>query len=320
MNLVDQAYIKAFSNTKSMAAISDDAVARKLRVDSAHGELPCRETQAKTGAHGLLVGPHFPSVDRNVSQSSDTIPDQHMVDKIKTRCGDDGKMASPGSLVMADRRFRPAWEVDHFCWPDVCRDLLASHIGDFTLSIDKIAVPCQSGDRVLVVVGERSGAGCTTVTLCLAQSLVAAGYSVVVVDADAARPDLAVRLEIETSVSWLDVMNQKLSLQESAVMGLQDQLTLLPLGKAVPSGKLSDFRRAAIQVMNEMACHYDVVLVDVGSAALDSLGLFSAECVQGLNVLGVYDLRLPSDSISRERVFGAKSALSFVGIAENFAA
>ena len=343
MNLVDQAFIKAFSKSNSKSNVTTAPVGnseRKLRVDSSHNGRAWNASESGSDGDRWIPGAHFNTMpveatpaespwrretlsvlQESLALDSDPADSDPEDSEPEDSEPEDSRAVQPPRV--ASRRsteFRAAWEVDNFRWPEVCRDLLASHGGELAPSVEQIAVRCKSGDRILVVSGDQSGAGCTTVTLCLARKLTATGYSVAVIDTDAARPELADRLELDTSVSWLDVWRQRLALQEAAVRSVQDKLTLLPLSQSVQSGQLREFRHAAIEVMNELARHYDVVLVDAGSLQLDALGLFSAQHVSGINMLCVHDVRSANPMAVGQDEAVARSTLPIIGIAENFAA
>ena len=319
MNLVDQAFINAFSKTKATISL-DRTVERKLRVDGSHAVHRRIGTESELTRSGPVPDPHFLSARPETEAWTDARPVLHQDAVAGTNVEEGSTIQPPHVAPPNDTSFRATWEVDSFHWPEVCRDLLMFHAGDFVPSIEQIAVRCRSGDRLLVVVGERIGVGCTTITLCLARKLVASGYSVAMVDADASQPELADRLGVETSISWLDVTWQKLSLKEAAVTALKDRVTLLPLGEKVSAGNLPDFRLAALQMMNELASHYDVVLVDAGSANMDSLGLFAAQRVSGINLLFVCDLSSTHDTPPRDEVSVVETTLPIIGVAENFVA
>ncbi|MCH2130204.1 MAG: hypothetical protein MK179_13735 [Pirellulaceae bacterium] len=320
MTLVDQAFIKAFSKSNVIPAAVGEPE-RKIRVDRAHSRpapAVSPATASETDHSPGVPNPHFGSAAPLSDVTSPPHP-KNLPASTSTST-DPSRTIQPPVAASPTTDFRAAWEVDHYRWPEVCRDLLMSHSTDLAPSVDQIIGRCRMGDRILVVSGEACGVGTTTVTLFIARTLSSIGYSVALLDTDASKPDLADRLELETDASWLDVWRQQLSLQEAAVTSIQDKVTLFPLQHSVPSGDLGEFRRAAVEVMNGLANHFDVVLVDGGSFSLDSLGLFVAQRVSGISLLCVRDVGSDRSAGVPLADRSLPSSIPVIGVAENFAA
>ena len=99
--------------------------------------------------------------------------------------------------VPAEREFKPAWEVDHFTWPRLCRRLIARAAEELDRLADALLAANSQGRKVLAMAGCRRGEGATTLLLCAARRLAERGIKPVLVDADLGRPRLAKRLGVQ---------------------------------------------------------------------------------------------------------------------------
>ena len=278
----------------------------KIRIDAAH------ERAAATGSvHGDRTGdtvssPHFLSADSTLLPANKVVlPPEN----------------APQQPLANGTCFRATWEVDRFRWPQVCQQLLDAETDYFSSTVKLLAGIADGGDRSFAVLSPESGDGCTTVTLCLACQLAEANLSVALVDADAERPELARRLDVQVAVGWNDVNVGRTELTEVAITSLDDNVTLVPLRDAIPVEERSNLRPRAIQLMHELASHHDLVLVDAGRTSCDLLGLLTAEHIGGLHALFVKNLRPNPKSHGTSELERLRlSAIPIVGIAENFAA
>ena len=99
--------------------------------------------------------------------------------------------------------FKPAWQVDRFTWPRVCRRLMARAAEEFDRLADALLAANARGQKVLAMAGCCRGEGATTLLLCAARRLAERGVKLVLVDADlepasarqASRRAAAIRLE-----------------------------------------------------------------------------------------------------------------------------
>ena len=280
----------------------------KARVDNAHGRAAVTENELGNVTNDPIPAPHF------LAETSSSVPSDNVVFPPEV---------ASGQPLEGQPIFPATWEVDHYRWPLVCRQLLDSQTDYFSRAVKRLAEVAERGDRSFAVMSPESGDGCTTITLCLARQLAAAHLSVALIDADTERPELARQLEVQVASGWNDVHVDRADLTEVAITSLDDKITLVPLREAIPMAERANLRPTVIQLMNELASHHDLVLVDAGRLGSDSLGLLSAKHIGGLRVLFVQNVRPNPESYAKstselERL--RMSQIPIVGIAENFAA
>ena len=221
----------------------------------------------------------------------------------------------------ADAAFSPDWEVDRLAWPPICERLLETEQRYFRSVGQRLKAATQDGHHVVLITGARRGEGRTTLALCLARCAAGAGVPTALVDADLKNPQIGSRLGIETPCSWREVVTGKSPLSEAAVSSLEDHLTLFPLIRAedddVAAGDPS-----CMAVLQSIARHYPLVIVDMGPLGSDGGHLFAtdADCPIDTAIV-VRDLR---NTTEKKAVATAEALLRggvpAVGIAENFRA
>ena len=166
-------------------------------------------------------------------------------------------LTTPGALP------RPALEVDAVRWPAMCETLLMQHGERFDRMAVEICREAGLGQKIIAITGLRRGEGRTTLALCLARRLAAGRASVALVDADFSNPSLAAQLHISVDRGWEAVMRSEETLWEVMIESVSDRLAVVPLAAEAAS----DYSPAAFRIaatLNELAEHYDVVLVDAG--------------------------------------------------------
>lgn len=218
--------------------------------------------------------------------------------------------------------FKPAWQVDRFTWPRVCRRLMAKAVSEFDRLADAIATANDRGQKVLAISGCRRGEGATTMLLCLARRLGERGKKIVLVDADLGRPRLAKRLGVQPQFGWNDVAGaQGCPLEQTLVEATANRVAVLPLRE--PSGNdpaEGDVSSLAAHIAT-LRRHYDVVLVDFGP--LEDIADNQALAWAGRGtvdaVLLVQNQRLTSEEQMAEAERRLNAAGLFVaGVIENF--
>jgi Mrp family chromosome partitioning ATPase len=213
------------------------------------------------------------------------------------------------------------WEVDRLCWPAVSERLCQRETEYFRHAGEKLVQASQQGLRVLAMTSSQRGEGCTTLAICLARAVSVAGARVALLDADLQHPELCRQLSLSFAHGWQDVLQGRQTWTESAVVSLEDQLTLIP---ARHDGMLDTpaARRAASRVFREIASAFDLLIVDLGRLTPDSGELLGrgADCMANAGIV-VRDVRKTSEestlvAAARLKMLG----LEAVGVAENFAA
>ncbi|MBI82117.1 MAG: hypothetical protein CMJ81_02885 [Planctomycetaceae bacterium] len=228
----------------------------------------------------------------------------------------------PASVAVSRREtapFRAAWEVDAFGWPEVVQDLLDFSEDAFAFAVRRCVDAMEAGDRTLALAAHGMGDGCTTVTLCLANRLVQAGFTVAVVDADLKQPDLAACLEIDVTTGWDSLIESAGCLSEVAVSSLNDRITLIPWCQgAVQPVASPELHLAIVKMLSDLTQHYDMVLIDVGT--LDVLGLLLPKVIEGMQLIFVRNVRPGATAVAGDLPDHLSISVPLLGIAENFAA
>ncbi|MEQ8208196.1 MAG: hypothetical protein RH917_00060 [Lacipirellulaceae bacterium] len=164
-----------------------------------------------------------------------------------------------------EAKFQPGLEVDAFAWSDVCNELTAVGAPYWKQLHEALYKATDEGRTVVGIAGTNEGVGCTTMLLCVARSLAAAGKSVAIVDGNFRAPGLATHLGLEVDLGWEQVLSGDSSLAEAVVGSLKDSIALLPLvrGGLRAAGHLDSIHSSV--TAGVLRYHYDLVLIDLGS-------------------------------------------------------
>ncbi len=162
--------------------------------------------------------------------------------------------------------FKPAWQVDRFTWPRVCRRLMAKAVEEWDRLCDALLAASARGQKVLAIAGCRRGEGATTLLLCAASRLAERGIKTVLVDADPERPRLAKRLGVQPQIGWDETSAEDGSGLARAIVEAAGGLAVLPLREPLPQ---SGGRRTLnwphlAACLDNLRSHYEMVLVDLG--------------------------------------------------------
>ncbi len=162
--------------------------------------------------------------------------------------------------------FKPAWQVDRFTWPKVCRRLMAKAAEEWDRLCDALLAASARGQKVLAIAGCRRGEGATTLLLCAASRLAERGIKTVLVDADPERPRLAKRLGVQPQLGWDETAAADAGGLDQAVVEAAGGLAVLPLREPLPQNggrKNLDWPRLAA-CLDQLRSLYEMVLVDLG--------------------------------------------------------
>ncbi len=235
----------------------------------------------------------------------------------------------PTTVVSADqgpptRQLQPAWRVDHFTWPRVCRRLIARAADELDRLADALLAANTQGQKVLAIAGYRHGEGATTLLLCAARRLAERGLKLLLIDADAARPRLAKRLGVQPQTGWDETaLEEDGSLAHAIVEATGNNLAILPLREPSAESRRSAGGLSQLgQCIEMLRSQYDMLLVDLGP--LENAGLASAS--PGWAAPGTIDgIVLVRDHrvTSEEELMAVQGKLAVagvaaVGIVENF--
>jgi Mrp family chromosome partitioning ATPase len=222
--------------------------------------------------------------------------------------------------------FKPAWQVDRFTWPRVCRRLMDKANQEFDRLTDALMAVNARGQKVLAMAGCHRGEGTTTLLLCAARRLAERGVRLAVVDADLGRPRVAKRLGIQPQVGWNEASDAEgTPLDHAVVEATSNGLALASVRDPVsPNGHTSGDWSLLASCLETLKDHYEMVLVDLGpleniGAIGDALGRVVEKKIDA--VLLVHNGR----TTSAERLSDVQQALTASGIAvagviENFVA
>lgn len=252
MSQIDQAFIQAYTNEAASGAPSSSAA------------LPM--------AAEPVPAPHF-----RMAGQADAYADTASLQRALLT----NTVAAPTSEPVAERRplssfappgqtpttsFEPVFEVDAFRWPKAAEQLLAKHHDLLVPVVEQLIAASEEGRSLVGIAGSRPGVGCTTVQMCLARMIAAAGKAVVMVDADFASGNLARTLGLEFDAGWEDALTGKAPLAECVVRSIDDRMAVLPLGDLTHStGELLSSIQTSISA-GVLRYHYDLTLFDLGAA------------------------------------------------------
>lgn len=165
----------------------------------------------------------------------------------------------------ASRVLQPMLEVDRLHWPEMVDTVLhraASHLGSL---VDSLFHASASGRKVLLFMGERHGAGVSTLTAAAAKRLADLGLRVALVDGDLNKAMLGRSLGVAAQQGWDDVLCGRAELADVLVEAIVDRITLLPLASTLHSQiKSLDVRRPSADLAT-LREQFDIVLVDGGA-------------------------------------------------------
>lgn len=206
----------------------------------------------------------------------------------------------------------PAWEVDRFQWPAAIDALFEEQAEYFEHAGHKLLAASREGLTTLAITSACAGEGTTTVLLCLARAVAAAGGRVAVLDGNLENAQIGKALSLEFASGWQLVATGAVELSEAAIAGLDERITLFPAGVANEAvSSLAD--ESVAQVLRRAAAGFDLLLIDAGQGELGA----TAELIDAAMV--VRDVRRTSDQQSLATALLLREAgVKAVGIAENF--
>jgi Mrp family chromosome partitioning ATPase len=224
----------------------------------------------------------------------------------------------------APSEFKPAWQVERFTWPRVCRRLMARAAEEFDRLADALLAANARGQKVLAMAACCRGEGATTLLLCAARRLAERGVKLVLVDADLSRPRLAKRLGVSLQSGWNEKPDQDATFLSNAVIeAAANNLALSAIREPTGEQARGDCSRLA-SCLDTLKGHYEMVLVDLGPLEnIESLDDYFRQTIDGKidGVLLVHNPRITSEARLadvEEQLTAANVALA--GLIENFVA
>jgi Mrp family chromosome partitioning ATPase len=215
-------------------------------------------------------------------------------------------------VVQKSTDFHPAWEVQRIRWPKLCDQLI--DVGRKTF--DEIIETLQGGSakkcKIVAVTSQQRGEGRTTISLCAARYAASAGLNCLLIDADFSNPQIANRMQLNVPRGWESAVVGKSPLAETAVVSVDDSLTVLPLGKGAKGHHIGIGEVGESDSLSDLSREFDLIVVDTGPFPARDGSIFDA-------VLIVRDLRCTSvedvDELVSEFI---DTGVEVLGVVENF--
>lgn len=164
--------------------------------------------------------------------------------------------------------FAAVWEVDEFEFSDTVIALFgeASLIKAIGFPLDRAV---SEGLQTLLITSIEHGAGRTTVATGIAIAAAAAGLRVAIVDATMATASarastdgssLADALNLDIQFGWIEAIRSGISIAETAIHSIEDQLTVLPL--VLPMAGLPPTSDEFGRVIQTLRQAFDLIVID----------------------------------------------------------
>ncbi len=209
----------------------------------------------------------------------------------------------------------PVWEVDRFQWPADIEQLFQTQTDYFDYAGKKLVAASREGLRVLVVTSTNQGEGSTTLALCLARAAAGAGARVALLDGNLQRSEIGEKLGVDFASGWQGAALNELPLAETAIVGIEEGITLFPSAQAAVSGIASLAEAGVGRVIRTAATNFDLLVIDAGRRELGA----NVELVDAAIV--VRDVRMTSEEETLGTALTLRAqGVKAVGIAENFVA
>lgn len=169
------------------------------------------------------------------------------------------------------------WEVDAFAFPNTIHRLIADPglMRSVGRPLDQVL---EMGIGGLLITSDRPGVGRTCVATCLAVAAARAGLRVVLVDATvpgqgSKSATLTESLQLDISHGWLDAIRGGVSIAETAIRSIEDQLTLLPW---VSPPRADSVSRSEISgLIKVLRKGFDLIVIDGPSSQSDAWEVFA---------------------------------------------
>jgi len=329
MSGIDRAFIKVFRKDPAQADVAVPHGNQRMETPPYAAVPPATPSPPQTAAtdathhfaHGLAAGPSaqgIPTKTNTFDAPHNSATGPHWSMASPTMAEASAVPTSPAATL--PEWARPAYAVEQFAWPEVCRQLVSSMGGQLDAAA-KMLLDRSRIDKKIVFIGSVGrGEGCTTVLLCLAQRLASIGVNCALVDADFERPSLVQSLGVSPAVGWEDVVREQHGIAEVMIQSDEDHLAVLPLRSAIPDARLlaNDLHWPA--TMATLKQHYQVVLVDGPPAMSQSAStLFSLGSHLGIDsailVSSQADAMLPELTNTTGQF--AAAGVEVLGVVEN---
>ncbi len=246
------------------------------------------------------------------------------IDNVQSAISDPRSAIGNQQSSVAPPDFKPAWQVERFTWPRVCRRLMARAAEEFDRLADALLAANARGQKVLAMAGCCRGEGATTLLLCAARQLAERGVKLVLVDADLAQPRLAKRLGVELQSGWNETSGEEATFLSNAIVeSAANNLALSAIRQPADDPKRGDWSRLA-PCLDTLRNHYEMVLVDLGPLeSIESTGDLFERTVGGKidAILLIRNPRITSEArLADVEAQLTASGVALAGLIENFVA
>jgi flagellar biosynthesis protein FlhG len=168
------------------------------------------------------------------------------------------------------------------------------------------SVPLKPLGKVLAVTSGKGGVGKTFVSANLAAALAKLGHRVLVLDADLGLANLDVVLNLYPKITLHDVFTGKAKLEEAIIHAPGGFSVLLAGSGMVEYSRLTpEVRDDFLRIMNGLAPHYDVVLLDTG-AGISDVVLFAVSLASEVLVVATPEPTSLTDAYATIKVLVAQ--------------
>ena len=216
--------------------------------------------------------------------------------------------------------FNPSWEVDLFYWPDVVKQIEASHSDAFRQVGKHLSFANRDGLKVMAITSGERGVGRSTVSMHMARCAANAGLRVALVDGDTYCPSLIDQLRLDMQKGWQDCLFENVPLHEIAIHSIADRITLFPLTSVLSQQQVHANLHRMSKLIRRISNAFDMVFIDANRLNLeqrDMVGVAQETVVDAAIVVVDTELSI------KEKVASAVSILQHMGIAsiglvENF--
>jgi Mrp family chromosome partitioning ATPase len=123
--------------------------------------------------------------------------------------------------------------------------------------------------RSLLIASATAGEGRTTVALNLALTSAAAGWRVLLADADLERGMLSKTLDAGGNAGLFDLIEGRATLPSVLLSDTESGLNFLPLGNTTLAGSRNPNPQAIAQKLSEPANQFDLIIIDSGAVLAD---------------------------------------------------